>query len=281
MKSYTLLYPKNWKDLKYQNPKIIKVEEGKNLNFSSHLEIKKKIEKEWRKVKRSNKKLFNESLYRLSGFKERGGKLVLNLGRTNFKELIGTNQLFFSDKNFFNYLIKLGKKEENFLKYFSNGLAVGAIIQTKDDYILISRRSKEMPFYPDTFHTIAGHPNSGSDRNSEESIVREIKEEADLDKNEYKIYFLGLVRNNQTFKPELIYLAQAKQGLAEILTRRGKDISEFKSLFGLKKEDLKKFLKSFPQKEFCPPGLAAWQIYLQIEENKNDKSKRMFNLVNA
>lgn len=268
MKSYTLLYPKNWKDLKYQNPKIIKVEEGKNLNFSSHPEIKKKIEKEWRKAKRSNKKLFNESLYRLSGFKEESGKLVLNLGQTNFKELVGTNQLFFSDRKFFDHVIRLGQKEGKPLKYFSNGLAVGAVIQTKDDYILISRRSKEMPFYPDTFHTIAGHPNPGSDRNSEESIVREIKEEVDLDKNEYKIYFLGLVRNNQTFKPELIYLAQAKRGLAEILTRRGKDISEFKSLFGLKKQDLKKFLNSYPEKEFCPPGLAAWQIYLKIEKKQ-------------
>jgi|GEM_PF-6852397 len=265
MKSYTLLYPKNWKDLKYQNPKIIKVEEGKNLNFSSHPEIKKKIKKEWKKAKRSNKKLFNESLYRLSGFKEESGKLVLNLGQTNFKELVGTNQLFFSDRKFFNCLAKFGEKEGNFLEYFSNGLAVGAVIQTKDDYILISRRSKEMPFYPDTFHTIAGHPNPGSDRNLEKAVIREIKEETDLDKNEYRIYFLGLVRNNQTFKPELIYLAQAKRGLAEILIRRGKDISEFKSLFGLKKQDLKKFLNSCPQKEFCPPGLAAWEIYLQIE----------------
>lgn len=265
MKSYTLLYPKNWRDLTYQNPKIIKIEKGGNLNFFSHPEIKKKIEKEWKKAKRGNKKLFNESLYRLSGFKGRGGKLVLNLGRTNFKELIGTNQLFFSDKKFFNCLAKFGEKEGNFLEYFSNGLAVGAVIQTKDDYILISRRSKEMPFYPDTFHTIAGHPNPGSDRNLEKAVVREIKEETDLDKNEYRIYFLGLVRNNQTFKPELIYLAQVKRSLTEILTRRGKDIFEFKSIFGLKKEDLKKFLKSFPQQEFCPPGLAAWEIYLKIE----------------
>lgn len=264
MKPYTLLYPKDWADLKYRNPKEIKAKKGENLDLSSHPEIKRKIEKEWKKAKRSNKYLFNGPLYRLSDFKEKGEKLILNLGYTNFKELIGTNQLFFSDKKFFNYLKRLGEKEGNYLKYFSNGLAVGAVIQTKDDYILITKRAKKTESYPEAFHTIAGHPEPKKDKTIENSIAREIKEEINLSKNGYKIYLLGLVRNNQTLKPELIYTIKAKKNLAEILIK--KEEFEFESIFGLKKKDLKKFLNSYPQREFCPPGLAAWEIYLKIEK---------------
>lgn len=129
---------------------------------------------------------------------------------------------------------------------------------------MVTKRDKKTESYPKAFHTIAGHAEPKRDKAIENSIIREIKEEIDLSKDEYKIYFLGLVRNNQTLKPELIYTIKAKKNLAEILT--GKKEFEFESIFGLKKEDLKKFLKSYPEKEFCPPGLAAWEMYLKVEK---------------
>lgn len=263
MKFYTLLYPKN-RDLKYRNPKIIKTEIKEESALSSCPEIKDKIEKQWKKLKKRYKKLFNGTLYRLSGFKQKHGKLILRLASTNFKELMGTNHLFFFDKKNFDYLKRLGRKENDCLKYFSNGLSVGAVIQTKDDYVLIVKRGKKTESYPSTFYTVAGYVEPKKDKTMEDAVSREIEEEIGLNKDEYKIYFLGLIRNNQTLKPELIYLIKAKKNLAEILT--GKDeFEEFDLIFGLKKEDLKKFLKSFPEKKICPLGLAAWKMYLKIE----------------
>ena len=86
-----------------------------------------------------------------------------------------------------------------------------------------------------------------------------------LKENEYKLYFAGLVINNQNLKPERIFTAKSKINLADILLRKKTEGFEARLMFGLKKEDLKEFLKSFSQKEFCPPGLAAWEIYLKIE----------------
>lgn len=118
MKPYTWPYPKSWKDLKYRNPKIIKIERGENLDFSSHPEIKNKIDQEWKEAKAKNKKLFNGPLYRLFGFLKENKKLVLSLGLTNYNELNGTNHLFFFDKKFFGYLNKLGGERRRPFKIF-------------------------------------------------------------------------------------------------------------------------------------------------------------------
>jgi hypothetical protein len=55
MKSYTLLYPKNWKDLKYRSLEDIKIAKGESLNFSKYPKIQKIIKREWNKSKAKNK----------------------------------------------------------------------------------------------------------------------------------------------------------------------------------------------------------------------------------
>lgn len=270
MKPYTLLYPKNWQDLKYKNSRNIKIIKGENLNLSKYSGIKKKIGKEWRKRKAKNKKIFSGAIYRLSGYSIKNGALVLEIGLTDYKEAVGTNYLFDSDKKFFNHLLRIGAKEGNPYKYFSMALSVGAVIETKDKYVLITRRSKETESYSNTFHTIAGQTEPKLFRKKpidfSESMAEEIEAEAGLKKNEYKIYFTALIINNQNLKPELTFVAKSKRKLVDILLRKKTEAFEFKLFFGIKKEGLKKFLKSFPQKEFCPTGLAAWKFYSKIEK---------------
>ncbi len=270
MKSYKLLYPKNWRDLKYRSPKNIKVIRGENLDFSKQPEIKKRIEEEWNKRKIKDKKIFSDPIYRLSGYSIKNDNLLLELGKTCYEELSGTNYLSAYDKNSFNFIKKAGLKEKNPYKYFSMALSVGAVIETKDNYILITRRGEKVGSYKNVFHTIAGQTDPRKFKkgpiNFKVSIADEIRAEAGLKENEYKIYFTALVMNNENFKPELIFVAKSKVNLVDILLRKKTEAFEFKFIFGLKKEDLRSFLKSFPQKEFCPPGLAAWQIYLQIEK---------------
>lgn len=270
MKSYKLLYPKKWRNLKYRNPQNIKVIKGKNLDLSKYPEIKKKIEKEWNKKKIKNRKIFSNPIYRLSGYSVKNDNLILELGLTNYKELVGTNYISFSDKNFFNFIKKVGLKEGDPYKYFSMALSVGAVIETKDGYILITRRGERVESYKNVFHTIAGQTDPREFQkkpiNFRISMAEEIRSEAGLKENEYKIYFTALVMDNQNFKPELIFVAKSRINLADILLRKKTEEFEFKNIFGIKKENLKKFLRSYPQKEFCPPGFAAWQIYLQIEK---------------
>jgi hypothetical protein len=269
MKSYKLLYPKNWRDLKYQNPQNIKVIKGENLDLSKHPEIKKKIEEEWNKRKLKNRKIFSNPIYRLSGYSEKNDNLLLELGETCYKELVGTNYISAYDRNFFSFIKKVGFKEKNPYKYFSMALSVGTVIETKDGYILITRRSEKVESYKNTFHTIAGQTDPRKFQkgpiNFKISMADEIGTEAGLKENEYKIYFTALVMNNQNFKPELIFVAKSRVNLVDILLRKKTEAFEAKLMFGLKKKDLNKFLNSYPEKEFCPPGLAAWQIYLKIE----------------
>ena len=270
MKSYKLLYPKNRRDLKYRNPQNIKVIKGENLNLSKHPEIKKKIEKEWNKRKIKNKKIFSNPIYRLSGYSVKNDNLLLELGLTNYKELVGTNYISAYDRNFFNFIKKVGFKEKNPYKYFSMALSVGTAIETKDGYILITRRSEKVESYKNTFHTIAGQTDPRKFQkkpiNFKISMADEIRAEAGLRENEYKIYFTALVMDHQNFKPELIFVAKSRVNLVDILLRKKTEEFEFKNIFGIRKEGLRNFLKSFPQKEFCPPGLAAWEMYLQIEK---------------
>jgi hypothetical protein len=184
--------------------------------------------------------------------------------------LIGTNYISTSDRSFFNFIRKLGVKEGDPYKYFSMALAVEAVIETKDNYVLITRRSEKVKSYKDTFHTIAGQASFQRSQREpidlKKSMAGEIKAEAGLKKNEYKLYFTGLVIDNRNFKPDLIFVAKSKIDLTNILLRKKTEAFEFNSFFGIKKQNLKKFLRSFSQKEFCPPGLAAWEMYLKIEK---------------
>ncbi len=263
MKPYTLLYPKQWKDLKYRSPKSIRIIKSRRLNPLSQPKIKEKINKEWNKRKKENKDIFSGTLCRLSNYSIENGSLVLELGRTCYKELVGTNYLSTFDRAFLNYLKTLGEKEGDPYRYFSMALSVSGVVETKDNYVLITRRSKKVESCKNSFHTVAGQVEPG--KLLRKSMVAELKNEAGLKENEYKLHFAALIINNQNFKPELIYVAKSKVNLADILLRKKTEAFESKNIFGLKKEDLRKFLNSFPQKAFCPPGLAAWQTYLKIE----------------
>ncbi len=270
MKPFTLLYPKKWNDLKYRNLQNVRIVKGADLNLSQYPEIRKKIEEEWKRKKTQNKNIFPGKIYRLSVYSIKNSHLILDLGKTNYKESVGTNHLSSSDKGFFNFIKKLGTKAGNPFQYFSMALSVGVVVTTKDNYILITRRSEKVESYKNTFHTIAGQVEFKEGEPLRPDIfkkaaVNEMESEAGLKKNEYKLYFAGLVINNQNFKPELIFVAKSKVNLADILLRKKTEGFEARLMFGFKKEDLKFFLKSFPEKEFCPPGLAAWEIYLNIE----------------
>lgn len=270
MKSFTLLYPKRWNDLKYKNLQSVKVVKGKGLDFSQYPKIRKKIEEEWKRKKVQNKKIFSSAICRVSGYSVKNRNLVLELGKTCYKELVGTNYLSSSNKGFFNFIRKLGVGAGNPFQYFSMALAVGVVVTTKDNYILITRRSEKVESYKNTFHTIAGQVEfkAGEPLRPaifKKAVVNEVESEAGLKENEYKLYFAGLVINNQNLKPELIFIAKSKVNLADILLRKKTEGFEARLMFGLKKEDLRFFLKSFSQKEFCPPGLAAWEMYLEIK----------------
>jgi len=254
MKPYTLLYPERWKDLRYRSPRNIKIVKGKGLELSKYPQIRQKIDKEWVRRKKGNQRIFSSTLCRLSGYSIKNDSLVLELGETNYKELVGTNYLS----------VSLGKKEENPYKYFSMALSVSAVVETKDDYVLITRRSEKVESCKNTFHTIAGQVEP--EKLIQKSMASELRNEAGLEENEYKLCFAGLIMNNCNLKPELIFVAKSKANLIDILLRKKIEAFEAELMFGIKKKELKKFLNSFPEKDFCPPGLAAWQIYSQIEK---------------
>ena len=119
-------------------------------------------------------------------------------------------------------------------------LSVGTAIETKDGYILITRRSEKVKSYKNVFHTIAGQTDPRKFQkkqiNFKISMADEIRAEAGLRENEYKIYFTALVMDHQNFKPELIFVAKSGVNLADILLRKKTEEFEFKSLFGLKKK---------------------------------------------
>lgn len=120
----------------------------------SYPELDELAEKIWEEKTRNNTRLYNAEKFRLHDYVTgNNNKLTLQLGLTDYKSIICTNH-YENVETFYEYGI------ENYNDKFAclaNGLGVGAIVITSDDYIVLNRRASWVGESPGSIDTPGGH----------------------------------------------------------------------------------------------------------------------------
>jgi len=100
--------------------------------------IEEKVDAIWEGKCNSNNRLYNRSKFRFSGLSYNDQIIIFKIGLTSYKELMGTN----CNREFGLELVDLGKKDHsNASAYLSNGLGVGALLITKDGFVVFIKRA--------------------------------------------------------------------------------------------------------------------------------------------
>jgi hypothetical protein len=136
--------------------------------------IQNTLDDKWNDLLNDTKRgkvLFNKSKFRLHSVetktnnKNNSIELILNLGLTDYKSYICTQQLDLSSE------IRQNIKEEN----FSHPLGVTCMIITSDNYLVLIKRSSACVDTPNMYDIPGGHPEpSNLETYDNENIVQEI-----------------------------------------------------------------------------------------------------------
>ena len=213
--------------------------------------------KEARMVKRDGL-FFPGDLCRLNHYEIREKELHLFLGRTHFKELLGTNLTH-------PIIYKLLGEE-----YMSNGLGVRAVICTQDEKIIICQRSEKVVEAAGYYHLCGGYikPSKHHSQGTPDpylSMESYLEEELGISKDTLRhLMCLGLAVNSETLKPELMFEAEINLTFRQVLINMTKAARDFthSELFGImaQKTSLRGFLAANKRKT-APTGQACLWIY--------------------
>ncbi|MFQ5620938.1 MAG: hypothetical protein ACE5FT_03775, partial [Candidatus Nanoarchaeia archaeon] len=246
---------------------------------------------------RSGGMLYVKSKYRLSGVEERDGKLHLRLGVTDYREYQGTNIEASRDEMYRENLILRGlERFDDPLAFFSNPLGIDSVLETADGQLVVGLRSDAVGEYGGTFHCVGGHPEPKDYVVSPDlfhAMKKEIMEEIGVHRENIEgMKILGISTNAWSLKKDVLFYSKIKQTFDEIKHHLAEDEKEHSHIFGLPKEQLIPFLienqTTFtlppnnltleersrltpstptlnPTNHFCPPGEAAFILYLLNE----------------
>lgn len=176
--------------------------------------LMEKIEAYWNKVVNQTSKshyIFDGELCRLNSWKIEQNRLNLCLGRTNYKELLYSNNLIQKDR------------EQYGTEFLSNALGISAILICCDDKIILIERSDMVGEYPERIDVLGGHINPLEHAVSKVpdpffAIKAEIYEEINLQLTDLEpINCLGLIESKPTKKPELIFWVKSQKSSEEII----------------------------------------------------------------
>ncbi len=174
------------------------------LGDSQPRELFEHINKEWKKAKLESVskayKLRSKQLYSLKRFRVSSrGTLELRVGRTSYKEYVGTRKPDVAEMYGFNQM--------------ADPLAVCSVIRTSDNKLLLGiRNSDGVESRAKKIHVVGGFVQprlfSFSVLDPFTAIIREIVEETGIkERNIIQIHCLGLVYDCELSHPELIFEA--------------------------------------------------------------------------
>ena len=202
--------------------------------------------------------LFNGGLAELSSFRFENDRLFLKLRPSDYRAFMYSN--FHRDDIIKNY----GER------FVNQGLGISAVVCTSDDKIVLMKRSEQVGEYPGKLDVFGGHIEP--DRHIVKGVpdpcqgIRdELQEELGLlPKDIRNLRIIGLIRNAQTTKPELVFIAETAVGLKYLCekSRSAVDGGEYDSLIDLPDEtqSLKSFLEENAP-EFSPSGFGSLWMY--------------------
>ncbi|MFQ6091130.1 MAG: hypothetical protein ACE5OR_00355 [bacterium] len=214
-------------------------------------------ERQARMVKRGGL-IFPGDLCRLIRYEVSEDGLHLFLGRTHFKELLGTNLTL--------PIIHRLLGEE----YMSNGLGVRAVIRTADEKIIIGQRSEKVVEAAGYYHLCGGYvepSKHAKGRRPDPYLAMEsyMEEELGVPRDAMRdLVCLGLTTDIETLKPELMFEADTDLPFRRVLHNmaRAARNSAHSELFGIMalKASLRGFLAANSRK-IAPTGQACLWVY--------------------
>lgn len=235
------------------------------------------IEEVWAKRIQANPSLFNASKFRYGGYKLLPSKqserdnVCLCLGLTDYKTFVGTN---LSPK--WQAFLKCSKEDIERCQHMASPLGNGAIVETKDDCILVLKRSEHVGEFPGHLvfpggHSepqeigILGHHDLGctvelNTKITDEmytGILREIVEETGVPvSNLSDPLFIGVSRRILNARPTAFFYVKCTISTAEVLQfyKDAHDKYESTQLLSIAKDDLPSAAAQMPG---CHQGGAA------------------------
>jgi hypothetical protein len=232
-------------------------------------EMRAEIDRVWLRAKTHLEQkgipCFNGPLYKLVSYRRIDSCLELTLGRTDYKEYVGTN-------------VTHPEWRERFGdRVMSNPLAMSVALKTLDGLIVLGNKTSIQDDQPRIHVVPSGHfTPTDCGGNIDYScpsvwaqVLQESKDElGDLELDKDGFVVTGLIRNLENFKPELTFrvtaLAKWKQIQKEAL--RAPDKWEYSDLFSVEADPqcLQVFLRE-KNRRFVPPGHAALLLYGHLE----------------
>lgn len=197
--------------------------------------------------------LFAGPLARLPGWSVADGALHLAFGRTDYRELVGTN------------LTHPEIAERFGADHLSDGTGVCTVIRTADARIVLQRRNGRVFEHPGSLHVCAGslEPMSGGGRDGVDPfamIRRQIGEEFAIgDGLIVDLRCLGLARSGRERKPELLMETTLGIDSTDMVGRSGPEHAELVAVAD-EPGAIGGYLSAHRQ-EIAPAGLACLTAY--------------------
>jgi len=205
--------------------------------------------------------LFNGELAELESFRIEGNRLFLNLRLSDYRAFMYSN-------------FNRGKILKNYGEAFVNqGLGISAVVRTGDGKIVLMKRSEQVGEYPGKLDVFGGHIEPGRHMVNGvpdpcQGIREELREELGLFSNDIRdLRIIGMIRNAETTKPELVFLAESSLSLEDVWekARHATDAGEYDSLVTVTdtRETLGKYLEENTTC-FSPSGLGSLWVYAYL-----------------
>ncbi|MFQ5604834.1 MAG: NUDIX hydrolase [bacterium] len=184
--------------------------------------LNSKIETFWQNkivATSKNSYIFNGDLCRFNNWQIQNNTLLLELGFTNYKELLFSNE-------FTEWLVTHHGQQS-----LSRALGVSAVVLSRDQQIVLIERSHSVGESPGKLDVVGGHIHPEEHAVSGTpgpfyAMKAEIAEELGLILTEdEKLLCLGLIETKHTRKPELIFQVKIGHSAAEIQSRASKRTS--------------------------------------------------------
>lgn len=182
-----------------------------------HATLEAMIARTWETCRRQAQQdgtlLFNGQLARYLRHRVEAGRLVIEVGPTDYANWMGTNYCNWQRSDEFGWDL------------YSNPIGTTATLITSDGWLLYGRRSRRVACHAGYIHTFGGGLEAGERQpdgtfDAFESIRRELKEELDLAPSDVtQMVCIGLIRDATIRQPELIFDAHIRQTRSEIEAR--------------------------------------------------------------
>jgi len=201
-----------------------------------HAALEAMIAEAWercrRKAEQSGALLFNGPLGRYLRHRVEAGRLVVEVGPTDYADWMGTNYCNWPRGGEFGW------------ELYSNPIGTTATLITSDGWLLYGRRSRRVACLAGYIHTFGGCLEPDERRADGtfdvfESVLRELKEELDLAAADVtRMVCLGLIRDATIRQPELIFDTHVRQsrGQIEALLRPDDPHAEHDAIVALRDE---------------------------------------------